>query len=73
MKIFLNENEPPSSHTLYCKVKTTFLQLGRVVPQAYSLATVPLSLRLGVSREYNDANPEGWRHKGKPEACSTKP
>jgi len=73
MKIFLNENERASSHTLYCKVNTAFLQNGRVVAQASSLATVPPSLRLGEPVESSDANPEGWRHEGKPEARPTTP
>ena len=77
MKLLLNETEQPSSYTLYCKVKTTFHQngrdAGRVVAQASSPATVPASLWLGEPNENMNANPEGCRHEGKPEARPTKP
>ncbi len=77
MKIFLNETDRLPSDTLHCKVKATFHQpkrgARRKVAQASSPAAVPPSLWLGGSSDFNDANPEGWRHDRKPEACATKP
>lgn len=75
MKIFLNETERLSSHTLYRKVNMDFFQdkwsAEGVAAQAAWFATGSPSLRLGVLQEHNSDNPEGWRHKGKPEPHPT--